>query len=212
MDSRDSLIFYRSFYEAIRELPKDNQAEVYDAIFLYALDFTEPILSGLSKTIFILIKPQLNANIAKYKNGKIPKQKGSKEEANTKQEETKTEGNGNDNETVKENNNVNKPALLGKEPKASVDWDALIKQFNEITGKATKVINAKVRKQILTRLDEGYSKRDFIDAITNCYNDDFHIANGHKHLTLEFISRPDKLDKFVSQKDFKPTKVKEERL
>ena len=55
---RDTMIFYRSFYEAIKELPPENKIEVYDAIFSYSLDFSEPDLSGISKTIFTLIKPR----------------------------------------------------------------------------------------------------------------------------------------------------------
>lgn len=61
---RDSIIFYRSFYEAISELEPDVQAKVYTAIFEYSLNFNEVELSGLPKTIFTLIKPQLDANRA----------------------------------------------------------------------------------------------------------------------------------------------------
>ena len=50
---RDTMIFYRSFYEAIKELPFDKQGEVYNAIFSYGLDFTEVELNGISKTIWL---------------------------------------------------------------------------------------------------------------------------------------------------------------
>ena len=33
MNSRDTCIFYRSMFESIKELPKENQAELYNAIF-----------------------------------------------------------------------------------------------------------------------------------------------------------------------------------
>jgi hypothetical protein len=80
---RDSTIIYRSFYEAVRELPPHNQAEVWTAIFEYSLNRTVVDLSGLSKTIFRLIKPQLDANLKRYENGLKPKKKqtGSKTEA-----------------------------------------------------------------------------------------------------------------------------------
>ena len=89
------MILYRSFYEAITELPEANQLEIMKAIFEYGFDGVEPNLSGLSKTIWILIKPNLEANRRKWENGCKPKQKqaASKAEANTKQEESKTEGN-----------------------------------------------------------------------------------------------------------------------
>jgi len=106
---RDSTIFYRSFYEAIKELPAINQAEVYNAIFEYSLNFNEIPLTGLSKTIFTLIKPQIDANIKRYKSGIEPKVKRniSETEAKDKQNVSETEANVNDNVNVNENNNKN---------------------------------------------------------------------------------------------------------
>lgn len=100
--ARDSFIFYRSFYDAISELPKENQADTYNAIIQYALNQEEIELTGISKAIFSLVKPQLDANYKKYENGK---QKKSKLEANKKQYRSKTITNVNVN--VNENDNVN---------------------------------------------------------------------------------------------------------
>ncbi len=100
--ARDSFIFYRSFYEAISELPKENQADSYNAIMRYALDQEEIELTGTSKAIFSLVKPQLDANYKKYENGK---QKKSKTEA--KQKQTKSKKVANVNENVNDNVNVN---------------------------------------------------------------------------------------------------------
>ena len=100
--ARDSFIFYRSFYEAISELPKENQSDSYNAIMRYALDQEEIELTGISKAIFSLVKPQLDANYKKYENGK---QKKSKTEA--KQKQTKSKKVTNVNENVNENDNVN---------------------------------------------------------------------------------------------------------
>ncbi len=104
---RDSLIFYRSFYEAIKELPKDIQAEVYTAIFEYSMNFNEVELTGLSKTIFTLIKPQLEANNKRFVNGSKAKVKQDKieTEAKPKQDVSKTEANKNVNKNVKDKEN-----------------------------------------------------------------------------------------------------------
>lgn len=104
--ARDSFIFYRSFYDAINELPKENQADTYSAIAKYALDQEETELTGISKAIFSLVKPQLDANYKKYENGK---QKKSKTEANNKQKRSKTgtNVNVNVNENVNDNENAN---------------------------------------------------------------------------------------------------------
>ena len=102
---RDSFIFYRSFYEAIKEIPEQEQLNVYKAITEYALNHKEIEITGISKAIFTLIKPQLDANFQKYLNGK--KQKGSKTEANDKQNNSKSETNVNENVNENENENEN---------------------------------------------------------------------------------------------------------
>ena len=112
---RDSIIFYRSFYEAITELPIEIQGSIYTAIFEYSLNFNEVVLEGLPKTIFTLIKPQLDANNKRYKNGLKGgrnKQGETKTEPKLNQNETKTEANKNDNENENEND-----ILLEKETK-----------------------------------------------------------------------------------------------
>ena len=92
---RDSMIIYRSFFEAIKELPKENQAEVWNAVYELGLNGKRVDLKGISKTIFTLIAPQLEANYKKFLNGIKPKQKQfeSKTEAKPKQKISKTEAN-----------------------------------------------------------------------------------------------------------------------
>ena len=114
---RESTVFYRSFYEAIKELDADMQSQVYCAIFEYALNFNQLELTGVAKTVFTLIKPQLDANQKRYDNGNKPKLKQtiSKTEAKPKQDVSKPYPNANvndnvndnDNENVNENENVN---------------------------------------------------------------------------------------------------------
>ena len=121
---RDSMIFYRSFFEAIKELAPDVQAKIYNAIFEYSLNFNEVLLDGLPKTIFTLIKPQLDANNKRFENGK---KGGRKKENNQKetitepkrnQKETKTEANNNVNNNYNINCNINdNNFLLEKETK-----------------------------------------------------------------------------------------------
>ncbi len=102
--ARDSFIFYRSFYEAIKEIPEESQLQVYKAISIYALEQEEIEMTGIAKAIFSLVKPQLDANYKKYENGKQSK---SKTKAKDKQNESKVETNVNDNVNDNENVNVN---------------------------------------------------------------------------------------------------------
>jgi len=66
---KKGFIFYKSFHEAIKELPNKQQLELYQAIFEYSFEEKEKKLEGISKTIFTLIKPQLEANHKKFLNG-----------------------------------------------------------------------------------------------------------------------------------------------
>lgn len=66
---RDSFIFYRSFQDAINEADEKDQLLIYQAIANYALNLEEPKLTGMAKVVWILIKPQLDANWRRYENG-----------------------------------------------------------------------------------------------------------------------------------------------
>ena len=117
---RDSFVTYRSFYEAVKSLDYETIGKVYVAINEYALDHNEVECDGIVKTVFTLIKPQLEASFLKAisgsKGGKVsksqsseeledkeernistleanPKQNGSKTKANKKQTVSKTEAN-----------------------------------------------------------------------------------------------------------------------
>ncbi len=103
LDKRDSFVVYRSFYSAISTLPSEHQLEMYRALFEYSLNYKQPELNGVAAGMFSLIKPQLDANIRKYRNGKkkkstrsdaIQKQTTSKTEAKGKQTASKTEAKG----------------------------------------------------------------------------------------------------------------------
>lgn len=69
------MLFYRGFYEAIEHLNFEEKGMVYSAIFNYGLNFVEPELPNHLKTIFMLLRPQLDANIKKFKNGATIKMK-----------------------------------------------------------------------------------------------------------------------------------------
>lgn len=91
----------------------------------------------------------------------------------------------------------------------SVDWESLKESFNNLTGKKTKLVSEKAKRQIKARLKEGYTKQDLWNSIVNCFNDPYHKENP-KYLTLEFISRSDKMEKYCE--NLKPKKPKEDKL
>lgn len=101
-NERESAIFYRSFYEAIKLQPKEIQADLYNALFEYTFTGELPESDNLMvQGFFILMKPQIDANNKKYedgrKGGRPKKEKTSGYEEN---ENSKTSGFEN-NKTIK---------------------------------------------------------------------------------------------------------------
>ena len=118
---RESVVFYRSFYESIAELPDNDRLAVYDALFQYALDDKNPDLSDVPLAIFKLMKPQVDANNRKYENGKKggrkkanQNQNGTKAKPKRNQKQTKSQPNVNDNVNVNVNDNVNVKGTLSE--------------------------------------------------------------------------------------------------
>ena len=124
---RESFLFYKSFVDALSNLNDEDRLKCYDAICSYAVTGEEDVnLSGVPASIFLLVKPQIDANNRRYENGlkgrsggetkaeAKPNQTGSETEAKTNQSRTKaeakpnqtgseTEANVNDNENVNVN-------------------------------------------------------------------------------------------------------------
>lgn len=66
----DSFIFYRSFYEAVKKIPKGEREELYEAIFEYALNgecYAGD--NGVAGMVLEFVRPQIDANIQRRKNG-----------------------------------------------------------------------------------------------------------------------------------------------
>ena len=64
---RKSFVFYRSFFEAGRLLEREKQTELWERVIEYALEgkISEPC-SREVEALFILIRPQLDANNSRY--------------------------------------------------------------------------------------------------------------------------------------------------
>jgi len=119
-------------------------------------------------------------NVAKHRKTSLPDSSATKLLANVA-------------DNVNDNVNVNDILI---QPKVVIDWDALLVQFNQLTKRNHKLIPDKAKRQLLARLKDGYTKQDIWNAIQNCYNDEYHKETNHKYLTLEFISRPDKMERY----------------
>lgn len=188
---RGSFIFYRSFYEALKHLDKETKADCYDAIMQYALDGIEPDVEGAVKTIFILIKPQIDANNRRYANGckggrPSENQNKTEEEPNENLKETKEEPNDNQsvtsqepNENENENENVNE--------NVNVNYQLIADMYNDTCvsyPKVTKLSDSR-KKAIKARLKK-YSPDDLKRAFELAEQSDFLKGNNNRNWSANF--------------------------
>lgn len=63
----DSFVFYRSFYNAVKLLPKDEQLGFFFSVCDFAFDEKEPELSGdMQEAMFALMRPNISASVGRY--------------------------------------------------------------------------------------------------------------------------------------------------
>ena len=65
---RKQFTWYRSYYDALKELPAEEFRDIVLAVCAYALDGDEPELSGVARAIFTLIRPTLEVGRSKAEN------------------------------------------------------------------------------------------------------------------------------------------------
>ena len=65
---RKQFTWYRSYYDALKELPEEEFRAIVLAVCAYALDGEEPELSGVARAIFTLIRPTLEVGRSKAEN------------------------------------------------------------------------------------------------------------------------------------------------
>ena len=104
--------------------------------------------------------------------------------------------------------------LLGVKPEYNTEkvsnedkdkYEKFLFTINTITSKKFRG-DKKSKRQFTSRLKEGYTLKDFKTAIANCFDDDFHKKNT-KYLTPEFITREDKLQKYLNVVQVKQTTI-----
>ena len=136
---RETMIVYRSFFESLKGCEKTVQADVWNAIFEMGFNQKEVELDGLSKTLWLLIKPQIEANLKRFINGSKPKLKQSKSEteAKPKRERSESEANNNNNNN---NNNITRTPPKNKQPILE-DVITFFNENNYTTESATKAFN-----------------------------------------------------------------------
>lgn len=150
---RDSVVFYRSFYEAIRMLPAEQFKASALAILEYGLDGKEPDTDGIERTVFCMAKPQIDANNRRYENGTKggrPKTKPNQTETKVNLDKIKSEPK--EKEKVKDN-------VKEKDNTYSCDFEALWSAYPR------KKEKANAYKCYKARLADGFSEDELMTAV-----------------------------------------------
>ncbi|WP_304649695.1 DUF6291 domain-containing protein [uncultured Duncaniella sp.] len=146
---RDSFILYRSFVDIIRDLEGEQAKTFLLAISDYSLDGKEPVLQGFLNTLWKPVKPQLDANIRRYENGKkggAPK--GSRNNSNGRRGKQNISDKPTNESLSSQNTTTSKPTLeqvraYVSEQHLSVDPD---KFFYYYEGRGWKIGNTEIAK------------------------------------------------------------------
>lgn len=168
---RDSFIFYRSFFETIKKIPKKDRLQLVEAICNYALNDEEDSLSSLNAAIFEMVKPQIDANTKRYENGKKggrPKkpnqnQNETKPKPNHNQSITKTKPNVNVNVNVNDNVNDNGSGFDSEPSEASPS--VIIKYLNFKTGAEYDPDDEFNHQLVNDLIDQGYDYNDLMKVV-----------------------------------------------
>tara|TARA_R110000772_G_scaffold88986_7_gene184664 strand:+ start:1709 stop:2314 length:606 start_codon:yes stop_codon:yes gene_type:complete len=191
MIGKKSFVLYSDLKEVVDKLPAEDAGKLFKLILDYVND-EEPEPDGLLMEIaFEPIKQQLRRDLKKWEDIIGKRSKAGKLSSaqrglmSTSVEQCATDST--DSVTVTVTDTVN--------------WDKLIDVFNLIYGTNKKIISESIRKKYRARLKEGYTKKDIVASMKSAKKDDFHknTIPPFKHLTIEFFSRPDKLDRFMDQ-------------
>lgn len=110
---RKQFTWYRSYYDALKELPAEEFRDIVLAVCAYALDGEEPELSGVARAIFTLIRPTLEVGRSKAENRSRTEQTSiSAEQTGNRPEQTKNKPEQTEN---KRKQTGNKPEQTRKE-------------------------------------------------------------------------------------------------
>lgn len=192
---REGFVFYRSFYEAIRDLPRDVQGEIYTAIMEYGLYGKETEqLKPIARSVFTLMKPLLDQNFARYENAKkggAPKgnsnnpngRKGKEQGKETNQELTENQPRTNQEPTKnqpkeKEEEKIKEKELSKESPKKK-DFDFSFVSAEYLEAFQEWLDYKKARK-------ETYKTQA---SLQKCYNNLIELSGNNPHIARRIIDQ-----------------------
>ena len=177
---QESFVFYRSFYEAVKEFDKDIIADLMIGLCSYALD--DVIIefdNNIAKSLFVLIKPQIDANKVKRLNGS-------------------SGGRPRKNESIPEEKEIKKPPVFKndknkKPPVINLHEEIKPPVFKNASEKKPNV-NVNVNDNVIKEKINKKEKSDVIDTFDSVING-FTNEPALKQRLFEYVSMRQKIKK-----------------
>jgi len=192
---KKSFVLYVDQKEMVDQLPDEVAGKLFKLIYSYCNDENPDVKDLLLGVAFAPIKQALKRDLKKYEE----RAERSKENGRKGGRPRKEQINDETQETQWVKKKPRKPDSDSVNDTV-IDYNKLIDFFNSVTGKNSRTVSKKVKGQINARLSEGYTKDDIAKALENVVKDDYHKETNLKYVTLEFITRSDKLDKYLNVK------------
>lgn len=214
---KDSFVFFKSFFDAIQNIPKENQLEVYEALCTYSFTGEVPEIEGISKAMFILMKPNIDKSNARYeasvnngKKGGRPKKEETKQKPSQNLTETKQKPSQNhdvdvdvdvdDNDDENVNDTVN-DKYYDEENKVTYTevFKEIIDYLNDVCQTRYRHTSKSTQRHIRARLNEGYSVCDFFTVIDKKAKE-WKNTKMEKYLRPETLFIESKFENYLNQK------------
>jgi hypothetical protein len=199
---KKSFIIHVDSLEILDHLTNEQSGQLFRAI----RDFhngIEPELDFGLKMAFLPFQNQFKRDLNKYnsqceinrlngRNGGRPKKTEITEPVIEKPNRTEPnrKNHDNDNDNENDNGNENETIQIPFEFALLLDW------FNQCFNKRSRVFPKSIVAKYKKLFVDGFNMDDVKTAMVNARKDQFHIDSKFKHCTLEFFSRPDKIDRF----------------
>lgn len=194
-NQRNSFIFYRSFFETLEDLDDKQQLEIYRAISEYSLNDKLIELTGLSKTIFRLIEPQLLANKKRFINGTKGAEHGKKGGRPKTPKKPQDNPKETPDLTPNKNNNLNPNSEL--ESQSESQFESFWQSYKEIhTSKGSK---EDAKKSFLKSLKK--STFEEIEQGLKNYMDHCHSKNSYTKQVVVWLNKEGWKDEYSTAKE-----------
>lgn len=172
---RDSVLFYRSFAEAIKKLPEKNQLDAFWAILNYGLD-GEVAEDGVAAAILTAFRAVIDKNNRKFEN-RLNKTKKNKEEQKrtkkNKQEQTET-NEGEKGERRKEKGDIYNTIPDGIVSAEPTPYSQIVDMYHKCCTTLPKVkALSKTRQASIRSLYKKYGMDGFEDVFAKAGASDF---------------------------------------